>query len=343
MLDGIVPRFQLNMGGFGFALALAIPYALYAKPSYRLPWKTLLLLSLLALTLYLQNITFFAATLYIPVGTNHSLNKFTSITITLVIAHIRWKLQGVLKIVDLLLDLLAAVAMITGIMLVIQPTFLFPNNTALDTEIKSFCNPDRLNPAVEYDCILAVVNNTMKINSTEPSDCLNTHTKAETTRPAWIGYVIGVTSGFLAVAKVFILKAIFKHTGIAQVMVFVPAFAFILSTITAVSSEDFHSIDGFICVVLLIFNFIGSMGAHMGFFLVMQNMPSTDYTIVSCLALVMLMVFQFTLLTNYVPTRTDPVAITGAIVISMVAIGKPVLHRWVSSVMSRKQGTKGSI
>ena len=331
LLDGIIPRFQLNMGGFGFASALAIPYAIYSKPSFRMPWIVGVYLVLLGLTLYAQNITYFAATLYIPVGTNHSLNKVTSIMVTLVIAHIRWKMQGVLKKMDLFLDLLAALTMVTGILLVIQPVFLFPNNEPLDTEIKSFCNPGRLISA-ESECIFTV-NKTETDNGTmEDTDCLSDSPTTDNSRPAWIGYLIGITSGLLSTSKVFLLQAIFKHIKLGQVMVFVPTFAFVLSSITAFSTEEFHGVDGWMCIMLLICNFIGSMGAHVGFFLVMAyGMPSTDYTIVSCLASVMLMIFQFTVLTQFVPTRTDPVAISGAVVISITAIGKPFLHRWVSS------------
>ena len=311
LLDGIVGVFQLSCGMFSWMLIFSVCYTVYTRQPPKCIHKSSIGYFLVFLLFNILYTVFsLLASIHIAVGTLNATMLLTFVVSTLIYTLVtdfyrRTRLQVAL----IILDIVTVIILCIGVIFLVQPTEIFNgieyfdrNNNSVYT---SLCNGNR------FANINATTNSTFSTTGVYQSQ-------------SWKGYVYACVCGICNVTCVVLCQHLLRQNTLDNILLWQALICSGVSLLGVAFAHGFVFPNSAICFTLLMVNaFIQALYFYL-FYIGMCNISSLDVAILSGFGLPLLFISQFTFLQNSSPTPTNAVAISAAILVFIVVIGKPI-------------------
>ena len=308
---------ELNITRFSCLLLIFIPIVLCSGPAIKVKKQLVPHVIMLGILYFGMSTTVYASSIYIPIGTSATLFVITFMAMTVLVSPFKCCTGKEPTKTEMVANAISLALMSLGIILVIQPDNLFGHKPK--TSYKSFCNPDRFG---------FHLNTLDKITNETDIQPPNMH--------EYKGYLFGIAAGIINTFKVLLGKCIFETEDVSVVGMWVAIFNTILGFICTAIFEKFVLPSGLFCNVTLVCHAICTAFSDALLILVIKHIAAADISFIASTGPAMTFIFQFTLLKDASPSavHVNVLGISGALLVSIIAIGKPlftILHTKVSS------------
>lgn len=125
-LGGFVPTFQLNLLRFGCLFICVIPIVIYRRRPFAPRRVLLIYLGVYCASVIADSITYYEASIYVPVGTLGRIEASCLIVLTALTSLVNERKFRVVVLIAVLLC-------ISGIVLLVQPSFIFGHTDSVST------------------------------------------------------------------------------------------------------------------------------------------------------------------------------------------------------------------
>ena len=322
MLDGIIGEFQLNIGRFASMLILTIPMLIKKKPNLIVTKKNRIPILLLCLVLFGMNYTNYASTIYIPSGTSNTAYMVSFMSSALLISTMTtWWTEKQFHPTTFMCNCVTILLLSLGIILLVQPPLLFGEKPHIS--YKSFCNPSRFEEYLKSTLPTDIMGNTTTVLHREEKQSQNTHI---TTLFSFLGYFYAIVAGILTTCYVLLGKHIFTTELPMVGCTWIALINSVLSIICTALFESFVLPKSLFCNFVFLFHAIFTGFMTVSGFIAMENVPSTDLSVIGSLSVAVIFCFQFSVLKNASPSYSpvNALSIGAAIAVSLISLLKPL-------------------
>ena len=307
MIDGSVGEMELNITRFGCSTLIFIPILLRKQTTLKVKKHLVPHVIMLAIAYFAVNTAHYATSIYIPVGNAATVFTISFMTMAVLVSPFKCCTGKEPNKTEMIANAISLALMSLGIILLIQPDNLFGHKPK--TSYKSFCNPDR------FGIHSRTWDNMTNETDIEPPDM-----------HVYKGYLFGIAAGTVNTLKVHLGKCIFETEDVSVVGMWVAILNTILGLICTAIFENFVLPSGLFCNVTLICHAVCTGVSTVLVICVMKDIPATDISFINSTSPAITFIFQFTLLKNASPSavHVNVLAISGAILISVIAVCKPL-------------------
>lgn len=326
-LGGTIPAFQLNMWRYVAQVALAVPaFAIRHTNLYILPEKRhVFWLGLLSVTTSSYNLFFYTAVTYLPAGTVGSLEPSLVLMLIAGVAIVRFRVCN-------LHTILAIVVCVVGVILHIQPHFMFRGALSSAAFYNPICTKKSVSLSVNYnnntsfhtagDAYLTDLNDSFSSSFKKPSTASDVNENISEPREAK-GYLMTVGSAVsIAIGYVIVTEKL-HDTDSMVLVIWTGIFGAAISLVLSLSVETVSIPGSCVCGLLLIGHAFGAGFATCVCTIALQLVSTVTVSLILCLQSALLFVLQYTLMKSINPGKHNAVEIAGAVLVVVGNIVKP--------------------
>ena len=276
---------------------------------------------LLCLMLFGMNYTNYASTIYIPSGTGNTAYLVSFMTSALLISTIKtsWT-ERQFHPMRFMCDSVTILLLSLGIILLVQPASIFGEKP--HTLYKSYCNPSRFEESFKSNISAEIVGNTTTMIHRKEKQ------QSSTTLFSFLGYFYAIVGGILTTGYVLLGKHIFQTELPMVGCTWIALIDSVLSIICTALFEAFVLPKSLFCNFVFLFHAIFTGFMTVSGFIAMENVPSTDLSVIASFSVAVIFCFQFSILKNASPSYSpvNVLAIGAAISISIISLMKPLIE-----------------
>lgn len=341
LLNGTIPSMQMNIAQFTFLIVILTPYMIIKQhllPSSNTGFLIAIVIGVLkCVNYYCVNL----AVLYMPVGTSS-----TEMSIVFLLCILGWTAGCSRQFTSrgIIVDTMAVMLIIVGVVLVVQPPWLFTNVSAPNVTVVTVCT--KAQPPEHSKCYLTssgneanVIDQTIYDTNMMSHPGVDTKVEDDDDRPMWKGQVFIVIFGVSSTACLILLSKGAQYIGNAELIYWSAVTANILSILSLALYQpcELYIPETSVCMVIWVLH--AACGGLTGLFgnVAVILLPHTDFGVISSLSTVNLFVLQFTVLTRIKPAILNVESVSGAVMICGVTFAKPILRAWTHPTVSEDE------
>ena len=325
VLDGVVPEFELNAWRFLAQVLLVLPVVIAKKNGcskvVRVPISYLPQLIVIFVLYIAFNLTYYSAALYLPVGTLDGLNNAVVIAVNVLVS--------LCVRADRRLHLyLSAVVSVLGIMMLVQPGFMFSGGETLGKST-NWSSPCAATSFLQIPRVNSSLYTTSDINQNQPyiittSISMDKTSTSESSPSAWLGYLLIAISGVCSAGAFHVMH----RTDIAPttLALWVGVVGVLGSVVPMAIWETPTFPCSALCVVILFVHAFGVGQSSVVTPYVLRYVSPSVLALINSLHLVFLFLFQFTFLSEIQPGRGNVLEAVGAVLCVVGAMIAPIWH-----------------
>jgi len=342
LLAGVVPDFELSVWRFSCQIILTVPMLVRGKHcDFRIPRESWPMMLGTFLSLFGTVLTFYAGPKYLPVGTFFGMYGGI-LLITNAVISICVKSERALSLY------LSAGLSVLGIMLLVQPSFMFegsglykaeqPLNRAAGTCMEIHATFDRmLTPQMAmYENvtmwmgdstpnITGELENNGSKNSSEIMEYLAAKTGLHS--DDIIGYSLVIASGISAAAWLHGCRILSETIAPELIALYIGIAGIVCSLLVMCIVEvPLPRVPSGICLLYLLMHSFGSSQNGIVFAMVLKHIPVMAASLIDTTSLVYLMFFQYTWLAGIRPGLGNWVEVLGACICLFSSVLGPTWH-----------------
>ena len=317
MLDGKLGEFELNLGRFASMLILCFPAIVWKRPNLILEKTNMVTTLVMALLLFALNYATYAATTYIPSGTANTCFCISYMTLTLLVDTI-WTActERRIRCVTFICDSLTIAITLIGIICVIQPSVIFGVKPYVP--YKSYCNPFRFVYINSTNGHEGMDNASVLISGKDEHNIASKY--------SYLGYIYGFCGGAISTGFVYLGKYTLRFEMPLVVCTWMAVVGTILSVACITLFESFVLPSNAFCNTVLVFHALLTGAMTILAFLVLDDVPGNDLSVITSLGVPTVFIFQFTILKNASPNNgnINTLSIVAAVGICLTSVLKPL-------------------
>ena len=292
ILAGSIQEFELNAWRFAFQMLTPLPLIIHQRASLKIPRSVWHFTALYLLCYVTYNATYYTAAIYLPVGTMSGLSSTFIIIINAFLS------VCIAKERKLHLYLAAAISSV-GIIILVQPKPMFRNTSLHRNPPSNWSSP----------CLPQNTHHNPYSNVSVPLD----GDTLQNTDKQWLGYVLLVISS-VTVAIALRLVARIVHAANPFVLSLCTGMAATAISLIIMGVKETPTLpNNPLCFGLLIVHAFGTALYSTNFPYCMQYIPPTVFAFIRSLQLVVLLVLQYSALSDVLPGLGNWLEIFGAV------------------------------
>lgn len=305
-----IPEMEKNFFRFLFQLILVTPL-LWCTEHHRnikVSWKDVPWVVVTCVCTFIRNLGMFLSSIYIPVGTLIAIYHAVLLIILVILSKLLIKKAiGIPK-------LLAVFIAIVGIILVVQPRFMF-NNPELHS--------------IPYN--LSCDNEVLHLNNLHPYINLD-DLSVNTTHRQTIGYIIISIVGIIGAIYTLTINQHLQHMSTILLSFWIAVSGTSLSVVMLFTIEDPVWPTSLICLLFFVVHVSTAMGGSVIYNYSVRFIDPVFVSLLQALQVIPLFIMQYTLLKGIAPSYHNWVEILGAVVICLCIAITPIhtfiRHHW---------------
>ena len=355
-LGGLVPTFQLNLWRFAVSLTMVLPLVAICRIDIRVPRNQIVLVFINSILIFAANITYYEAAKYLPTAEVAAM-YFTAMLATTYIAEVVMKRQLEL------LETMALVVTVPGILLVLQPGFMFDvrrpethpvcwakeSLMGINSSVTSLRSPENitlLNVSNPCDCIsnqtvnllgnseiCTCFSNISDINSSPGNSIVRLTLSNDA-----LGYSLSILCGILTACICIITNRYLHGLNPMAITFWVDVISIVLSGLSApIASETFVFPSSTLCVTLLFGHSLGVTASSIFMITASFHVPPNLLSLLMALEIIWTLCLQYTLLKDINPGYRNISEIIGAVLVLTANILGPFYAIWQESACCNKR------
>ncbi len=311
VLHGYIPHFELNAWIFLCTFLIVLPFVLNSKCDVHVPKDKILLVAIFIFLMNAINVTSFTIPLYLPLGITGAMKSAFKIIMNAVLS--------ICIISDRRIPLYAAAVFSTvGLIFICQPDFIF-NEAPIA--------PGNWTPPCQSNSTLE--------DFTDEEGVMGA---------ALIGYILIVANGICAVSAFHVLRRL-KDISIITLGFWIGLLGTVLSGILmAIFETPVLPTEPF-CIFLLLLQAITACQHSLLFQWVMRHLSPSVVVLLLTNEIVLLLVFQYTILRDIQPSHENVIEIVGLVVCVLGVVVAPFwdLYNSVQEKENEKEDNENTI
>ena len=295
---GAVPQFELNVWRFGTQCVISIPFVIKRRCQVTIPRPAWLPMVFALLEFIIYNASFYSAPQYLPVATMQGSTTVVTLVINVVLS-ICIKSERKTHLY------LSSVVCSAGILLMIQPMFMFANANLTRLPPTNWTSPCFKN----ISQLLPILNETILVENSTSSPESSGGISNEA-----FGYILVLISGSMVSVGLHVVKISMKYITFITYSFWTGLIGAIFSAILMFIFEEPAFPTRPDCIGYLLIYAVGTAQSAFIFPLCLTYVIPSVYGLILATKLVILVVLQYTWLSHIQPGLGNWVEILGAIV-----------------------------
>ena len=283
LLGGAIPEFELNIWRFVTQFVLAIPFVVKSPSHLKIPRVAALPMTGVLVIYVVHNTAFYSSPAYLPVGILQAMATAVCLSVT-VLLSICIKSQRAAHLY------VSALVCIAGIILLIQPMFLFKNSALTRQPQSNWTSPcliEQQDSLMDYD---------LNSNKTEEFDEYTGNSGSQA-----VGYVLITISGTAMGTGLFFTSAAMKHVSPICVTFWVGLLGTVVSVIPMLILETPTFPQRTDCILFLLAHAFGTAQSSFVYPYCMKHVVPSIFALILAMKLVFLLALQSTVLSEIKP------------------------------------------
>jgi drug/metabolite transporter (DMT)-like permease len=302
VLNGAVPEFQLNAWRFAVQWLLMIPVVIIRGCELKIPCKKLPLMGLTILLLNAVNVFLFTAYIYLPLGLADGLTNAVILTGNAA-------LSICIKTDRKLTLYLGAVLCLIGLVLMVQPEFIFSGVDLPPPPVTNWTSP--------------CVGNVIRMSSTGTTGQSATPTRIGLP-PDVLGYVFALIASGLIIAYYHAISRLVSDVDPFSFSYWNAVVGSLLSVLLMVSFEEVTFLPPGMCLGLLLLHCLGTSAASVAPAWCLKYITPSVCAMITTSKMGIMVGFQYTLLADVQPGLHNWLEVFGAVLCFCGMLGGPL-------------------
>ena len=306
ILSGTIPEFELNAWRFGVQLIMLVPIIMCKKCQIRVPRHRLFIVGLSVLLLNALNVLIFTTVIYLPLGLSDGLiNAFIIAGNAVLSICIKSDRKLILYV--------AAILSIIGAVLMIQPDFIFSNANLPPPPVVNWTTPCISNTLSSFTDF-TVSNGTHNETLSHPGATENSN----------IGYFYAIATSGTLLAYYYASSKMVEDVDPFNFAFWAALIGTIVSVVLMLIFEEPVFLQSVFCIGILILHCVGTSTISVLVPWSLQYISPTVCTLVCASRMVVMVIFQYTIMYNIKPGLQNWVELLGAVICFFGMIGGPL-------------------